>query len=169
MVFRVLDASAFYAGIPFRSLDRYYTTSLIFNEVKHIKKNYDIFDVLLKTGRIIIMDPITLYKNKVIKKAKETGDINSLSDGDVSVVSLCIYVNGELITDDFSIINVSKKLGIATKPIMTSGIRREVKWVYYCPGCNNHCYLNKLCMICGNMPKKRMSFYKKSSTIPINK
>ena len=43
MDFRILDASAFYAGVPFRSSEDCYTTSLVYDEIQHIKKNHDAF------------------------------------------------------------------------------------------------------------------------------
>jgi UPF0271 protein len=55
--FRILDASAFYAGVPFRSSNDYYTSSLAYDEIKHIKKNYDALGTLLETNRLKIREP----------------------------------------------------------------------------------------------------------------
>ena len=52
MAFRVLDSSAFYAGIPFGSNQPSYTTSLVYDEIKHIKKNHDAIDILIEIGWI---------------------------------------------------------------------------------------------------------------------
>jgi len=41
LAFRVLDSSAFYAGIPFSSNEPSYITSLVYNEIEHIKKDHD--------------------------------------------------------------------------------------------------------------------------------
>ena len=46
MDFRILDASAFYAGVPFRSSEDCYTTSLVYDEIQHIKKNHDVLGTL---------------------------------------------------------------------------------------------------------------------------
>jgi len=54
---RILDASAFYAGIPFGSSTQSYTTSLVFEEIKHIKKNHDALGILIETQRLCIKDP----------------------------------------------------------------------------------------------------------------
>ena len=43
MVSRVLDSSAFYAGIPFSSNEGGNITSLVYNEIEHIKKVHDAF------------------------------------------------------------------------------------------------------------------------------
>ena len=54
---RILDASAFYAGVPFRSSSDCYTTSLVYDEIKHIKKNHDALGTLLETNRLKIREP----------------------------------------------------------------------------------------------------------------
>ena len=57
MVFRVLDATAFYAGIPFSSQDSYYVTTMVYDEIKHIKKNHNALEILLDSKRLVIHDP----------------------------------------------------------------------------------------------------------------
>ena len=57
MGFRVLDATAFYAGTPFRSEDSYYVTASVYDEIKHIKKNHMALEILLNSKRLIIQDP----------------------------------------------------------------------------------------------------------------
>ena len=54
MDFRILDASAFYAGVPFRSSEECYTTPLVYEEIQHIKKNHDALGTLLETNRLKI-------------------------------------------------------------------------------------------------------------------
>ena len=57
MAFRVLDSSAFYAGIPFSSNEPSVTTSDVYNEIKHIKKDHDAVQILIETRRLKISDP----------------------------------------------------------------------------------------------------------------
>ncbi|MGI0089202.1 MAG: nucleotide-binding protein, partial [Nitrosopumilaceae archaeon] len=92
MVFRVLDASAFYAGIPFASSEKCYTTSAIFNEIKHIKKNYEAVNALLETKKLDIIDPEIKYTEQVLLKAKDTGDFQNISKEDISVIALCLQL-----------------------------------------------------------------------------
>jgi UPF0271 protein len=137
--FRILDASAFYSGVPFGSSNDCYTTSLVYEEIKHIKKNHDALGTLLETNRLKIMDPDKESTEKAIISAKETGDFPQLSKQDISIIALCINLNGEIISDDFAITNVSKNLGLKISPIMTNNFRDVGKWVHYCPGCRtNH-------------------------------
>ncbi len=90
MVSRILDASAFYVGIPFRSQIECYTTPQVYDEIKHIKKNHDALGILIQTKRLKIIDPETKYKDLVVKMAKATGDFRNLSKEDISSISLCL-------------------------------------------------------------------------------
>jgi len=154
--FRILDASAFYAGVPFRSSHDYYTTSLVYDEIKHIKKNHDALGILLETNRLKIREPDEKSTEAAIKAARDTGDFPQLSKEDISIIALCIEMNGEIISDDFAISNVSKNLGLKISPIMTQGIKDVGKWVHYCPGCRTNHTNEKECPMCGTPLKRKL-------------
>jgi len=154
--FRILDASAFYAGVPFRSSHEYYTTSLAYDEIKHIKKNHDALGTLLETNRLKIREPDKESTETAIKAAKDTGDFPQLSKQDISIIALCIEMNGEIISDDFAISNVAKNLGLKISPIMTQGIKDVGKWVHYCPGCRTNHTNKKECPVCGTPLKRKL-------------
>ena len=156
MDFRILDASAFYAGVPFRSSDVYYTTSLAYDEIRHIKKNHDVLGTLLETNRLKIREPDKKSTDAAIKAAKDTGDFPQLSKQDISIIALCIEMNGEIISDDFAISNVAKNLGLKISPIMTQGIKDVGKWIHYCPGCRTNHTNKKECPMCGTPLKRKL-------------
>ena len=156
MDFRILDASAFYAGVPFRSSDDCYTTSLVFDEIKHIKKNHGVVTTLVETNRLKIIDPGTQETDSVIKIAKDTGDFSQLSKQDISILALCIKLEGQIITDDFAVSNVAKNIGLTVYPIMTLGIKDIRKWVYYCPGCHQNFSNKNHCPNCGSTLKRKL-------------
>ncbi len=156
MDFRILDASAFYAGVPFRSSNDCYTTSLVYDEIKHIKKNHDALGTLLETNRLKIREPDKESTNTAIMAAKDTGDFPQLSKQDISIIALCIEMNGEIISDDFAISNVAKNLGLKISPIMTQGIKDVGKWIHYCPGCRTNHTNKKECPMCGTPLKRKL-------------
>ena len=156
MDFRILDASAFYAGVPFRSSSDCYTTSLVYEEIKHIKKNHDAIGMLLETNRLKIRDPSKESIKAAVKAAKSTGDFPQLSKQDISIIALCIEMNGEIISDDFAISNVAKNLGLKISPIMTQGIKDVGKWIHYCPGCRTNHTNKKECPMCGTPLKRKL-------------
>ncbi len=156
MDFRILDASAFYAGVPFRSSDDCYTTSLVFEEIKHIKKNHDALGTLLETNRLKIREPDLESLKSAIKSSKDTGDFPQLSKQDISIIALGINMKGQIITDDFAISNVAKNLGLEIIPIMTKGIKDVGKWVHYCPGCRTNHTTGNECPMCGTLLKRKL-------------
>ena len=156
MVSRVLDASAFYAGIPFGSQIESYTTPIVYDEIRHIKKNHDALGILIETKRLTIIEPEKEYTDLVIKMSKATGDFNQLSKEDMSTIALCLQINGELITDDFAVSNVAQNLGLNVSPIMTLGIKDVGNWVHYCPGCHKNFSKSTECPICGNQLRKKL-------------
>ena len=155
MAFRVLDSSAFYAGIPFSSSEPSVTTSHVYNEIKHIKKDHDAVQILIETRRLKISDPDHRFIITVNNAAKKSGDLPNLSQEDVSIIALSLQLNAELITDDFAVSNVAKNLNIKVIPVMTSGIKNVVIWKYYCPGCKTNFSKVTECPRCGNRLKRK--------------
>ena len=155
MGFRVLDATAFYAGVPFTSQDSYYVTSLVYDEIKHIKKSHNALEILLDSKRLIIQDPKEEFSKIVRNTAKKTGDLNSLSHGDTSCIALSLELDTELISDDFAVSNVAKQVGVITKPIMTKGIKIVGKWIHYCSSCGVSSK-KSICPHCGNKLRRKL-------------
>jgi len=155
LAFRVLDSSAFYAGIPFSSSEPSVTTSHVYNEIKHIKKDHDAVQILIETRRLKISDPEHKFIITVNNAAKKSGDFPNLSQEDVSIIALSLQLNAELITDDFAVSNVAKNLNIKVIPLMTSGIKNVVIWKYYCPGCKTNFSKVTECPRCGNRLKRK--------------
>ncbi|MFB5604398.1 MAG: NOB1 family endonuclease [Candidatus Nitrosomaritimum aestuariumsis] len=167
MDFRILDASAFYAGVPFGSSNDCYTTSQVYDEIKHIKKNHEALETLLETNRLKIRDPDSVLIERVIEMSKKTGDYQQLSKQDISIIALCIELEGEIISDDFSISNVAKNFRLKISPVMTEGIKDVGKWVHYCPGCKLNHKNGKECPMCGT-PLKRKLLKGQTPPKPIN-
>jgi len=153
---RVLDASAFYAGIPFGSNEPNFITSLVYDEIQHIKKSHDVVQILIETKRLTIKDPDTVFLNKVKNSATESGDLINLTNEDISSISLSLQLHAELVTDDFAMSNVAKNLGITINPIMTNGIKTTGTWRYYCPACEINFSKTSQCPNCGTSLKRKL-------------
>ena len=156
MVFRVLDATAFYAGIPFVSEDSFLTTSLVYDEIQHIKAKQGALETLQETNRLQIRDPSEESINNVIDVSKKTGDFQTISKQDISVIALAFENSIELITDDFAVTNVAKQLGIKTSSLMTQGINTVGKWISYCSICGKEFSKKDECPICGNKLNRKL-------------
>ena len=155
MGFRVLDSSAFYAGVPFSSNEPSYITSLIYNEIEHIKKNHNAIQILIETKLLIVNEPEEQFIIIVNNAAKKIGDFPNLSDEDISIIALSLQLQAELVTDDFAVSNVAKNLNIKVIPVMTTGIKNVVTWRYYCPGCKVNFSKVTECPRCGNKLKRK--------------
>jgi len=155
LAFRVLDSSAFYAGIPFSSKEPSHITSLVYDEIKHIKKDHDAISILIETKRLMVSDPEDKFTAAAKDAAKKSGDFPNLSQEDISIIALSLQLEAELITDDFTVSNVAKNLNLRVIPIMTSGIKNVIIWKYYCPGCKTDFSKVTKCPRCGNKLKRK--------------
>lgn len=152
----VLDASAFYAGLPFRSGERFVTTPEVFDEVRHIKRSHGALALLLQTGRLSIEESGRTAAKRVSEAAARTGDSKEISSQDASVLALCLETGGRLVTDDFAVSNVAKSLQIDVLPVMTRGISRVGRWIHYCAGCHKTFDDAVECPLCGNALRRRL-------------
>ncbi len=165
----VLDATAFYAGVPYTSLATYYTTDSVVKEVSHRKSKSVSVEDLVEAGRLRIYNPSTKSVERVQEAAQKSGDILSLSEADISVVALALELKERgsditVISDDYAVENVSSILGIKRVSVMTGGIKKVVEWLTYCPGCGKvfRDQRIRICDVCGSTLKQK--FKSSSST-----
>ena len=155
----ILDSSAFYAGF-YRSLySTFYTTTSILQEIKHLLKSSITLDLLISSGALVVQDPTKESVDKIIYTANLLGDIKKLSQADISIISLAYQLNRILVSDDYSILNVSNFLKIKTISLGNDGIVTLRKWKNFCKTCRKQ-YSPSIreCTICGNLTKRN---YKK--------
>jgi UPF0271 protein len=152
----ILDSTAFYAGF-YRSLNfKFYTTTNIINEIKHILNSSLTLDLLISSGGLIIQDPFEESITTIVNTAYKSGDIKKLSKADISILSLAYQLNKPLVSDDYSIQNVAKFLGINTISLGNKGIVKLRKWKNFCKSCRKQYTSDiKECTICGNLTKRK--------------
>lgn len=155
--FLVLDATAFYAGVPYtNTTENLVTTPDVISEVSNERTRS-----LIALSKINVWqaDPIELRKAKAA--ARGTGD-SDLSKADLSVLALCLHIAAEgneaiLLSDDFAVENVASMLGIKARPLMTGGITIASQWVYFCPACGKKYERPRPdCIVCGTKLEKRL-------------
>ena len=162
----ILDASAFYAGVPFGSPDVYHTTPAVYEEIEHIKGRQKAVRALADAGKLAIMSPDPVRVDSAREAARKTGDLPSLSVQDLSVLALAIQTGRPIITDDYAVSNVAKMLDIAVFSVMTWGIRTVGTWVYRCPACNKPRRPAKSCPVCGATLRRKLHRKKTTSVLP---
>ncbi len=152
----VLDAGAFYAGIPFLSAGSYCTTQAVFDEVKHIKKSHGAIEALLDAGSLKLIDPDKKSIEKAKAAAKKTGDYQKLSKADISIIALALQLQTVLLTDDYAVANVVTMLKIPVQSTSSKGIKETRKWIAYCSACGRAFGPDaKECPLCGNKLKRK--------------
>ncbi len=160
----ILDSSAFYTGIYHSLYSKFYTTTFILKEIKHLLKSSITIDLLISSGALVIQDPTKESIDKIISTANLSGDIKKLSQADISIISLAYQLNKILVSDDYSILNVSNLLKIKTISLGNRGIVTVRKWKNFCKTCNKQ-YAPTIqeCEICGNATKRNYKKFYASS------
>ncbi|AGK61651.1 putative nucleic acid-binding protein, consists of a PIN domain and a Zn-ribbon module [Archaeoglobus sulfaticallidus PM70-1] len=86
-----------------------------------------------------VIEPDRKYIKNIERVARKTGDIYRLSETDIKLLALASELSEKeevvLVTDDYSIQNVARKIGFKTDSIIQKGISSEYKWVRKCRGC----------------------------------
>ena len=153
----VLDASAFYAGVPFASPETYRTTPAVLAEVSHIKGRFGAIEGLIEAGRLVVAEASAGGVARARRAAAESGDLGSLSAQDVSVLALAAELGADIITDDYAVSNAAALLGVRARPVMTAGIRRSGRWVPWCAGCGRAAPAGEsACPVCGGRLARRL-------------
>jgi len=90
---------------------------------------------LLLATRIRVVSPSEGSVKMVKEKAKETGDTRRLSETDVEIIALAIDLGYELVSDDYSVQNLARVIGVACRGMDQKGISEVYHWEARCRGC----------------------------------
>jgi UPF0271 protein len=160
----VLDTSAFVGGFdPFTVREEQVAPPMVEEEVKRNAMTLLRFSTAVESGRLKIFAPEKEFMNQVKASATSVGDSFFLSETDKQVLALALEIRArgdtpQIVTDDYSIQNVAKQLGLEFVPLVTFGIKRLLTWIRYCPACHRTYPANfkaKECSICGTELKRK--------------
>lgn len=147
----IADSNVFYMGIPFQSSSNvsYVITSLIYEEIEHIKKRISGLEILISTGRVSITNPSTELGNN-LKKLINSFEASKLSDADLSLIALGKELKYPIISSDYTLANFAKKLHLEVvipgkEKFMVKSVRK------YCSMCKSFIDTSEsFCNACGN-------------------
>ncbi len=126
--------------------DKMVTIPEIVDEIKDEKSRFYMSLINLK-----VENSKKEFEILVRETAKRTGDIYKLSDADIKLIAKALELKATLVTDDYSIQNVAKSLGLKCEGIIQKGITKSFKWLKICRGCGKKVDNNiKACPICGS-------------------
>lgn len=160
----ILDTSAIFSGKSLNINDaRLITTNSVLREIKPGGKDYRNLQFLLEKG-LSIYEPSKESIKYIKNISKKTGDNTRLSNTDIDILALAFELNIKsedeiiILSDDYSIQNLSNYLKIKYLNISQSGITKRFKWSYKCTGCGKKFKKNiKTCYICGSSLKNYVS------------
>ena len=148
---------------PFSISEEQYTVPLVREEVAGSTIARIRFKTAIESRRLKIQMPGKAFIDKVKAAATAIGDAFWLSETDIQVLALALQLKMQgciplVATDDYSIQNVARHLGIEFAPLATFGIRSVLRWVRYCPACHRKYpsdYKSKKCQVCGTELKRK--------------
>jgi len=134
MTSRVLDTSALMSGRPFDG--ELFTTDDVLRELRRLKALTTQLSTFLDV-KVRVLSPSRESLAAVRAASEGTGDAQRLSPTDLGLLAVAseLGAGATIVTDDYSIQNLSKVLGIAYEPVQESGIKEVVHWQYRCAGC----------------------------------
>ncbi len=128
---RVLDASALLTGRQFPG--ELVTVPGVLRELRRHGMTPPL-EAILDT-QVRVLTPGDDAQERVRAAAESTGDAHRLSPTDRDLLALALELGATLVTDDYSIQNVCRILGVPFEPILTPGIKETWTWSYRCTGC----------------------------------
>ncbi len=125
----LLDAAALLNNelFSFDPKHRYFTTSKVFAEWRGVQSRL-LAENAFSHGMLVVQDPCGLSTQKAAEKCEESGTL--LGDADISIVALAAEFKSRkekflAITDDYSVQNVLKKMGVGFIGVCQGEIRKH--------------------------------------------
>jgi UPF0271 protein len=142
----VLDTSALFSmqGLP--PGEAHATPGVIAELRKYEDPRLRFWDDLLK-----VSSPTEAALRKVREAAARTGDDARLSPTDLEVLALTVDLGATLLTDDYSIQNLARVMGLKYRGVGMKEIKETLTWKYRCVGCRKEWDKNYPdCPVCGS-------------------
>lgn len=110
-----------------------------------------------KARGLTIRSPRPEAVQRVREAARRAGNLERLSAADQSLVALALELEAPLWTDDHTILDVCRRLGVDGQPVETAGIRTTLDWRLRCAGCGRwfDAVPGPDCPVCGSEVRRR--------------
>src|SRR5438552_8446126 len=116
----VLDTSALLAGRPLGPGEDPVVPSAVLAELSPGGRDRRQLDHLLAAGARLV-EAAPADQARVRAEAKKGGEIGRLSAADVDVLAVALELGGEVATDDYTIHNLGRRLGVPTRGLDPPG------------------------------------------------
>ncbi len=128
---RVVDASALLTGRQFPG--DLLTVPGVLRELHRHGMTPQLEAILATHVRVV--SPGAASLDRIRAAGESTGDAHRLSPTDRELLALALEEEATLVSDDYSIQNLARILGVPYEPVLTPGIKETWHWTYRCTGC----------------------------------
>jgi len=138
----VLDAAALLSNWTQRNPDlEFVTTQGILDEL-HNRPSRERAERLVLIGRMRIADSDPDSVRAVGLAASKLGDLQVLSDNDVSLLAVTLSIRNagrtvSVVSSDLSVLNTATVLGFGIIDLTTK-MRHQITWILRCPACGHN-------------------------------
>ena len=159
-----LDASALINRFYSKEYPNIMASSVV-SEIKDINAEI-LLNQCINDNIITIEDADYLNDSHLYESLVSSGDFTRLSDNDKMVVAVALKHKNMgddviTVTDDYSMQNTLKLLGLKYQPVLTKGINETIKWQRICKGCRRvypSDHDEDVCEVCGSkIIRKRLN------------
>ncbi len=153
----VLDTSLLLGGKDPPRDGSWATTPEAAAEVKPGGKDARRYDSWLAIGLQVRSAP-DKTRDRVEETALDAGNLGRLSDADLSLIALALELQGTLVTDDHTMLDVALRLAVPTRTVNTTGIAGTLDFRPRCTGCGRWFDVmpkRDECTVCGSPVKAR--------------
>lgn len=161
----VLDTSLVLGGQEPPRDGSWSTTPEAAAELKPGGRDFRRFEAWQAIGLVVrAADPQHLAR--VRDAATKAGSLARLSAADLSLLALALGEQATLLTDDHTMLDIARRLGVAAHPINTAGIAATLDFRPRCSGCGRWFdapQKNDTCPVCGSPVKDRPTRSRKAT------
>ncbi len=130
----VLDTALLLAGREPPRTHRWATTPEAAAEVSPGGRDARRFEDWQSLG-LQIRESTVERRRTVEATASQAGNLSRLSSADVSLLALALDLDATLVTDDYTILDVAKRMSITTQTVQQEGVKGTLDWRPRCSGC----------------------------------
>lgn len=153
----VLDTSLLLGGREPPRDARWATTPEAAAEVRPGGRDARRFEDWLSLG-LQVREASPVRRGEVEDAARQAGNLARLSRADRSLLALALELDATLVTDDYTMLDVARRLRVRTQTVNQEGVGGTLDWRPRCTGCGrwyDEAPRGDECVVCGSPVRAR--------------